>query len=70
MRRIEVTIIPQRCKGCPYCEEAFPELFKVNKVVTLASGEHRAYLPIEYLPKVQRAFFSCPNGGISYRLVV
>ncbi|AFA39837.1 hypothetical protein Pogu_1810 [Pyrobaculum oguniense TE7] len=69
-RVVEVVIIPQRCRGCPYCEEAFPELFKVNRVVKLPNGEHKILRPLEDLPKIQKAVENCPARGISYRLLI
>lgn len=67
---VEVVIVPQACRGCPYCEEELPEVFRVvDGRVALRSGGYRARIPLAYLDRLQRARSRCPAGGIHYRVL-
>lgn len=70
---VEITIRPHVCGGCPHCEAAAPEVFRVRGVVTIARrfalSATRGRVPLDMADAVIRAFKACPRGGISVRVV-
>ena len=70
---VEITIRPHVCEGCPYCEAAAPEIFRVRGVVAIeekfAVSPTRGRVPLGMMDKAIEAFKACPRGGISIRVV-
>ncbi len=69
----QLTVLWHRCRGCPYCVEAAPQLFKIAntpqgpKAVAASTDGPVAVLPLTSLHDVLRAQQACPAGGIVIR---
>jgi len=68
---VMVTVLRHKCAGCPYCEEAAPEVFKVDDVAYVRAPWSRdgvrGVVAGSLAEKVFKAYQRCPRGGIALR---